>query len=267
MMHSVIRDAKRVVVKVGTSTLTHETGKANIRRMEKLARVLTDLGNAGRELIFVTSGAMGVGVNKLGLAGRPKDTPSRQAVATVGQCELMFIYDKLFGEYGQTVGQLLITKGDTEHTERRGNLMNTLQKMLEYRVLPIINENDSVAVEEIADIFGDNDRLSAIVAKLLHADALILLTDYNGLYSANPRENPQAQPIPFVEKITPEIFALAGERGSRRGTGGMVTKLQAADLATQAGIPAVIMSGGDPEDLYRLFDGEQMGTFFKGRIV
>jgi len=257
-----IKQAKRVVIKVGTSTLTYETGKANFRRMGKLAQVLSDLRNSGLEIVLGTSGALGIGIGLLGLKERPRDTPSRQAVATVGQCELMFMYDKLFGEYGHTVGQLLITKGDTEHPERRQNLINTLGKIFEYGVLPIINENDSVAVDEIENVFGDNDNLSAIVAELVRADALILLTDTDGLCNADPREDPDAAIIPFVQKITPEITALAGKPGTRRGTGGMVTKLQAAKFATEAGIDTVILNGANPEDLYRLFDGRQIGTYF-----
>ncbi len=260
-----IKQAKRIVVKVGTSSLTYESGKANIRRISKLAQVLSDLSNSGKEVILVTSAALGIGVGKLNLPERPKDTPSRQAVATVGQCELMFMYDKLFGEFGQTVGQLLITKFDTEEPGRRGNLINTLGKMLEYQVLPIINENDSVAVDEIENVFGDNDRLSAIVAKLVEADALVILTDTDGLFSADPRENPDAYHIPLVRELTDEIMAMGGAPGSKRGTGGTATKLQAAKIATEAGIDVIVMNGADPEDLYKLFEGRQIGTHFVGR--
>ncbi len=258
-----LKDAKRIVFKVGTSTLTYETGKANIRRMSALAAVLSDLRNAGREVVLVTSGAISVGVGKLGLKKRPSDMPSRQAAATVGQCELMFMYDKLFGEYGNITGQLLITRSDIENGERRQNLVNTFEKLFEYGAIPVVNENDSVAVEEI--VYGDNDSLSANVAKLVNADALIILSDIDGLFSGNPREDEDATLITVVEDINEEILALAGPVGSRRGTGGMVTKLQAARLATQAGIDTVVMNGTDPSDIYKLLDGRQTGTFFKAR--
>lgn len=258
-----LKDAKRIVFKVGTSTLTYETGKANIRRMSALAAVLSDLRNAGREVVLVTSGAISVGVGKLGLKKRPSDTPGRQAAATVGQCELMFMYDKLFGEYGNITGQLLITRSDIENGERRQNLVNTFEKLFEYGAIPIVNENDSVAVEEI--VYGDNDSLSANVAKLVNADALIILSDIDGLFNGNPREDENAALITVVEDINEEILALAGPVGSRRGTGGMVTKLQAARLATQAGIDTVVMNGTDPSDIYKLLDGRQTGTFFKAR--
>jgi glutamate 5-kinase len=258
-----IQDAKRIVVKVGTSTLTYETGKTNIRRMASLAAVLSDLQNAGHEVVLVTSGAIGIGVGKLGLKKRPDDTAGKQAAATVGQCELMFMYDKLFGEYGHTIGQLLITRSDIENDERRANLINTFEKLFEYGAVPIINENDSVAVEEI--VYGDNDSLSAIVAKLVNADVLIILTDIEGLFNGNPREDINAKLIPVVEEINDEIFALAGGSGSNRGTGGMVTKLHAAQIATQAGIDTVVMSGEDPKDIYKLLDGRQVGTIFIGK--
>lgn len=258
-----LRNAKRIVVKVGTSTLTYETGKINIRRMSKLTAVLSDLANSGKEIIFVTSGAIGVGVGKLGLKQRPCDTPGRQAAAAVGQCELMFIYDKLFNEYGHTVGQLLITRSDIEDDERRFNLINTFEKLIEFGSIPIVNENDSVAIEEI--VYGDNDSLSAIVAKLVQADALVILTDIDGLYNSNPREDFDAQLIPVVNKITPELINVAGGTGSSRGTGGMLTKLHAAQIATDAGINTIIMNGSDPKELYKLVDGRQVGTLFKGR--
>lgn len=255
-----LKNPKRVVIKVGTSTLTYETGKTNLRRMERLVRVLADLTNSGIEVALVTSGAIGVGVGKLGLREKPKDTPSRQAAATVGQCELMFMYDKLFSEYGNVIGQLLITKSDVENEERKTNLINSFDKLFEFGAIPIINENDSVAVEEI--VFGDNDTLSATVAKLIKADALVILTDIDGLYSANPREDESAKLIPVVEEITDEIYALANAKGSSRGTGGMITKLHAAKIAADVSIDTVIMNGSEPEDLYRLFDGRQVGTHF-----
>ncbi len=254
------RDNKRVVFKVGTTTLTHKTGKTDIRHMGGLVRVLSDLMNQGIQVVLVTSGAIGVGVGKLGLPSRPTDTPGRQAAATVGQCELMFMYDKMFAEYGHIVGQLLITKEDVEDDVRRGNLINTFEKLFEYGAIPVINENDSVAVDEI--VYGDNDSLSAIVARLVQADQLIILTDIDGLYDRNPAQ-PGAKLISLVEAITPEIEAMAGGSASGFGTGGMETKVHAAKIATEAGIDTVIINGNPIENIYALFDGENVGTRFK----
>lgn len=255
-----LKNAKTIVVKVGTSTLTYETGKTNIRRMKKLVEVLSDLKNSGKQIVLVTSGAIGIGVGKLGLPEKPKDTPGRQAAATVGQCELMFMYDKLFSEYGHITGQLLITRSDIENEERRNNLVNSFSKLFEYGAIPIINENDAVAVEEI--VFGDNDNLSAIVAKLIGADGLMILTDIDGLFSGNPKTDPDATLIPVVEEITEDIEAIAGGTGSSRGTGGMITKIHAAKVACSAGIPTVIINGTNPEDIYRIMEGRQLGTLF-----
>ena len=253
----------RIVVKVGTSTLAHATGRLNIQRMERLCKVLSDLKNAGHEIILVSSGAIGMGVGKLSLSARPKDMPTKQAAAAVGQCELMFMYDKLFSEYGNTIGQLLITRSDFESDERRANLSNSFEKLFEFGAIPVINENDSIAVEEI--VFGDNDTLSAMVAKLVNADALIILSDIDGLYSGNPREDENAYLIPVVEEISDELMAIADTKGSTRGTGGMVTKLHAAQIATEAGIDTIVMNGAQPEDIYRLLDGRQTGTYFKAK--
>lgn len=260
---AVLKDVKRIVVKVGTSTLTYSTGKTNIRRMHKLVSVLSDIVNSGIEVALVTSGAIGVGVGKLGLKEKPADTAGKQAAATIGQCELMFMYDKLFGEYGHTVGQLLITKSDVDNNERRENLINTFNKLFDFGAIPVINENDSVAVEEI--VYGDNDSLSAIVARLINADALIILTDIDGLYDANPTENEDAKLIPLVTVIDEDLYAIAGGRGSTLGTGGMVTKLHAAEIAMDAGIDTIVMNGEDPTDIYKALDGKQIGTFFKGK--
>ncbi len=257
------KEINRIVVKVGTSTLTYDTGKINLRRMSKLAQVLSDLKNAGVEIALVTSGAIGVGVGKLGLKERPHDTPGRQAAATVGQCELMFLYDKFFGEYGNITGQLLVTKDDFDDKERHRNLHNSFMKLFEYGAIPVINENDSVAVDEI--VFGDNDSLSAHVAKIVDADLLIILTDIDGLFSANPREDENAVLIHCVDEITDETLALAGGSGTSRGTGGMVTKLHAAQIATEAGIDTIVMNGSDPEEIYKLLDGRQIGTLFKAK--
>ena len=252
---------KRIVIKVGTSTLTHHTGKTNIRKMEKLTSVLSDLQNSGREIVLVSSGAIGVGASKLGMKKKPKETDEKQAAATVGQCELMFMYDKLFSEYGHVVGQVLLTRSDIEDPERNVNLTNNFEKLFLYGVIPIINENDSVAVDEI--VYGDNDSLSAIVAKLVNADLLVILTDIDGLFTSNPQEDENAHIIPVVEELTEDIMALAGPSVSKLGTGGMVTKLQAAKIAGEAGIDTVIMNGSDPTDLYKLLDGRQIGTVIK----
>ncbi len=256
-----IKDFKRIVIKVGTSSLTYQTGKLNIRRIRKLGEVLSDLCNAGVQVALVSSGAIGVGASKLGLLERPSDTPARQAAATVGQCELMFMYDKVFSEYGHTVGQLLITRSDVENDERRENLIICFEKLFEYGAIPIINENDAVAVEEI--VYGDNDNLSAQVAKLVGADTLVILSDIDGFYTANPAEDENAVLIPLVEKIDDELLHMAGPSVSHLGTGGMATKLGAAKLATEAGIDTIIMNGSNPEDIYRLLDGRQVGTIFK----
>lgn len=257
---------KRIVVKVGTSTLTYESGKLNIRRIEMLARVLSDLQNAGNRMILVSSGAMGVGVGKLGLRERPHDTPMRQAVAAVGQCELMFIYDKMFGEYNRMVAQMLLTKDVVDNEVSNRNVTNAIETLLEMDMIPIVNENDTVATDElVGQNFGDNDTLSALVAKIAKADCLVILTDIDGLYDSNPRENPHAKRIPVVERVDDSILQIAGGSGSSRGTGGMLTKVQAARIANEAGIDVYVARGDDPGILYRLIDGEQVGTLFCGK--
>ena len=250
----------RVVVKVGTSTLAHATGRLNIQRVEELVKVLSDLKNAGHEMVLVSSGAIGMGVGKLMLPERPKDMETKQAAAAVGQCELMYTYDKLFSEYNHTVAQILITGDDIEHVDRRINFENTMKRLLELAVLPIVNENDSVSTKEIE--IGDNDTLGAIVAKSVGAELLIILTDIDGLYTADPRKNSNGKLIPIVEKVTEEIEALAGGAGSKQGTGGMATKLIAAKIATEAGADMVIANGNDPKLLYHIVDGEAVGTRF-----
>ena len=250
----------RVAIKVGTSTLAHATGRLNIRRVEALCRVLSDLKNSGHEVILVSSGAIGMGVGKLSLKERPRDIPTKQAAAAVGQCELMYTYDKLFSEYSHTVAQLLLTGSDFRHDDRYHNFQNTMTRLLELGVLPIINENDTIATEEIK--VGDNDTLSAMVAVSVQAERLILLSDIDGLYTADPRRDPDAKLIPVVEKLTDEIMALAGDEGSSLGTGGMKTKLHAAQLCVEAGCEMVIMNGEHPEALYDLFEGAQIGTRF-----
>ncbi len=258
---SSFQSAKRLVVKVGTSTLTYENGRLNLRRIERLVRVLSDLKNSGRDIVLITSGAIGVGVGQLGLPERPRDIGGKQAAAAVGQCELMYIYDKHFSEYGHVTAQLLLTRDAVESPERRQNIVNTLSRLLEYGAVPIINENDTVATEEIE--FGDNDTLSAMVAVLAEADGLIILTDIDGMYDANPREHAGAHLIPKVHEIDDALIRMAGGSGSSRGTGGMVTKLHAAQIALSAGIPTVIMNGSNPKKLYDLLEGAPVGTLFE----
>lgn len=251
------------VVKVGTSTLTYENGRVNLRRMECLCRALADLQNAGKRLVLVSSGAIGVGMGKLGLKSRPAETEKKQALAAVGQCELMFLYDKFFGEYNQTVAQVLLTAGVVHDDRGRHNVENTFRELLTMGTIPIVNENDTVETSELeGQNFGDNDTLSAVVAELIAADFLVILTDTDGLYDSDPRKNPAAKLIPQVEKITPEIEVLAGGAGSSRGTGGMATKLRAAKMAGAKGIPCAVVSGADMENLYRLLEGKPAGTLF-----
>ena len=251
---------KRIVLKLGTSTLTHKTGKLNIRRMTNLVRILSDLHNEGRELLLVSSGAVGMGVGKLNLSERPKDTPSKQAAA-VGQCELMHIYDDMFAKYNVTVAQILLTRA-TLTNERLPHVQNTIGRLLEMGVIPIVNENDTVAIDELELEIGENDSLSATVAAAVGADLLVILSDINGLYSADPRTNADAQVIREVHKIDEHIEQMAGGAGSALGSGGMATKINAAKIATEAGVDMVIMNGRDPEQLYALFDGEPVGTHF-----
>ena len=250
----------RIVVKIGTSTLTHSTGHLNIRRIEQLCACLSDIKNAGHEVIMVSSGAIGMGVGKLGLQARPKDIPTKQAAAAVGQCELMYTYDKLFSEYHHTVAQLLITGDDVADDTRHQNFSNTLNRLLELGALPIINENDTVATAELG--IGDNDTLAAIVAQSVKADLLVLLSDIDGLYTADPRKDPNAKLIRRVEKIDEDILALAGVSGSNLVTGGMVTKLQAAKICMACGCDMVITNGNDPRNLYDIVDGKVVGTTF-----
>lgn len=253
----------RIVVKVGTSTLAHATGRLNIRHVEELVKVLSDLKNAGHEMILVSSGAIGMGVGKLNLPGRPADMPTKQAAAAVGQCELMYTYDKLFSQYNHTVAQILLTGEDVDHQDRRQNFENTMARLLELGALPIINENDTIATEEIK--VGDNDTLGAIVACSVKADLLVLLSDIEGLYTADPRKDPDARLIPVVEEVTADTEALAGGVGSSLGTGGMATKLRAAKLVTAAGCDMVITNGEHPDRLYDIAEGKDVGTRFLAR--
>ena len=250
----------RIVVKVGTSTLTHSTGRLNIRRVENLCKILSDLKNEGHEIILVSSGAIGMGVGKLMLSSRPTDMPTKQAAAAVGQCELMYVYDKLFSEYHHTVAQILLTGADVENEQRHENFRNTIFRLLELGALPIVNENDTVVTDQIA--VGDNDTLGAVVAVSVEADLLVVLSDIDGLYTADPHKNPDARLVERVEAITPEIIALAGGKGSALGTGGMTTKLSAAQMAMEAGTDMIIANGQRPELLYDIADGKAVGTRF-----
>ena len=250
----------RIVVKVGTSTLAHPSGLINIRRVEELCKVMSDLKNAGHDIILVTSGAIGMGAGKLQLSERPRDVAAKQAAAAVGQCELMYTYDKLFSEYNHTVAQLLMTGSDFENEERHINFKNTMDKLLEFKALPIINENDTVATDEIK--VGDNDTLSAMVAVNVNADLLILLSDIDGLFTADPHNNPDAKLISVVSEIGDDILALGGDVGSGLGTGGMRTKLHAAEICTENNCDMIITKGKDPNVLYDIVEGKAVGTRF-----
>ena len=253
----------RIVIKIGTSTLTHKNGCVNIRRIETLCKVISDMKNAGNEVIMVSSGAIGMGVGKLNLKERPTDIAGKQAAAAVGQCELMYIYDKEFTNHNHTVAQILLTAPDLKTEDRHAKFENTMNKLLEYGVLPIINENDTVATDEI--VFGDNDTLAAMVAVSVGADLLVLMSDIDGLYTADPHKDPTATIIEEVRELTDDIMALGGGAGSELGTGGMVTKLRAARIATDDGCDMVIMNGSFPELLYKITDGESVGTRFFSR--
>ncbi|WP_297861772.1 glutamate 5-kinase [uncultured Acidaminococcus sp.] len=263
MERAKIAEAKRVVVKVGTSTITYPNGKINYEKIEKLARIMTDLQNQGKEMILVSSGAGAAGVGRLGLDAKPSTIPGKQACAAVGQGILMHIYERLFGEYGQVVAQVLLTKADMVNRHSYANARNALQEMISWGVIPIINENDVVAIDEFK--IGDNDNLSALVASLADADLDILLSDIDGLYTANPKTHPEAKLVSVVEEVTPAIEATAGGVGSKNATGGMLTKLQAAKNAMSAGIALVIANGENLEVLRQIMKGEPVGTLFVPR--
>ena len=250
----------KIIVKVGTSTLAYPSGRVNIRRFESLCRVISDLSNAGHRIILVSSGAIGMGVGKLRLHERPKDIAGKQAAAAVGQCELMYLYDKQFSEYNHTVAQLLLTAPDLDCPDRLEKFKATLTRLTDYGTIPIINENDTVATEEIE--FGDNDTLAARVAAAAGGELLVLLSDIDGLYDTDPRKNADARLITEVYELTDEIMALGEGAGSSLGTGGMATKLKAAKIATNAGCEMIIADGADPEILYRIVSGEAVGTRF-----
>lgn len=255
----------RIVVKIGTSTLAYATGQLNIRRVEELCKTMSDIRNAGHELILVSSGAIGMGVGKLGLRTRPRDIPTKQAAAAVGQCELMYVYDKLFSEYHHTVAQLLITADNLSNETRHANFTNTLNRLLELGAVPVINENDTVATDEI--VIGDNDTLAAMVAESVEADLLVLLSDIDGLYTADPHADPTARLLPVVHRVDDDIRALAGVSRTDQGTGGMVTKLRAAEICLNCGCEMVIANGSEPTLLYDIVEGKPVGTRFVGESV
>ena len=256
-----ISERKRIVVKVGTSTLTHRTGRLNIRRVEQLVKTLADLQNAGHEVILVSSGAIGLGMGKLGLMDRPKDTPGKQACAAVGQCELMYLYDNLFSEYSITVAQLLLTKYILLE-DRRKNVENALERLISQGVIPVVNENDTVAIDELELEMGENDSLAAVVATIANADLLIIMSDIDGLYDSDPHQNPDAKMIPVVREISEDIHAVAGGAGTKFGTGGMATKIHAVEIAYESDIDVVLMNGQHPKKLYELFEDKPVGTLF-----
>ncbi len=254
----------RIVIKIGTSTLAHKTGLLNIHRVEGLCKVMSDLKNAGNEVILVSSGAIGMGVGKLSLTEKPSDIPTKQAAAAVGQCELMYTYDKLFSEYNHTVAQILVTGDDIEHTDRKANFINTMRRLLELGAIPIVNENDSVSTNEIE--IGDNDTLGAIVATAVDADLLIILSDIDGLYTADPRQDSNAKLLHTVTEITSDIENMIGGAGSKLGTGGMITKIKAAKIVNEKAIDMVIANGENPNVLYDIIGGKDVGTRFVGRV-
>ena len=259
-----LKSAKRIVVKVGTSTLIHENGNINLARIEKLTRALSEMINLEKEVVLVSSGAIGVGISKLKLKNKPQSIREKQAVASVGQCELMYIYSKFFGEYNHVVGQVLLTRDVIEDDHIRENVCNTFETLLENGIIPIVNENDTVAIDEIENIvkFGDNDNLSAIVAGLVSADLLIILSDIDGFYDSDPRKNPDSKMIKEVIEITRELEECAGGAGTSFGTGGMATKLTAAKTATNFGVDMILANGDDPKILFDIVNGEEIGTLF-----
>ncbi len=257
-----LQSARRIVIKVGTSTLTHRTGKLNLNLIEQLVRQLADLHNQGKEVVLVTSGAVGAGMGRLNITAKPSSIVENQALAAIGQGLLMQVYEKLFSEYGLIVAQVLLTRNDVSDRKRYLNSRNTIMALLKYQVIPVINENDTVATEELKYKFGQNDCLSALVAGLIEADLLVLLSDINGLYTADPHKNCAASLIPLVTEITPEIMKMAGGSGSGLGTGGMITKIEAAQMATAAGTSMIIMNGSNPAEIQKIFKGEPVGTVF-----
>ena len=265
MNRDFLKDKKRIVVKIGTSNVTHEeSGDINILKLDKLAQVLTDIQNRNKDVLLVSSGAIGAGRTALGLKEKPKELSMKQACAAVGQARLMNIYQKMFSEYNQTIAQLMVTKRTMTNEISRFNAQNTLRELLEMGVIPIINENDPVSTDQIQnEVFGDNDTLSAMVAELVGADLLILLSDIDGLYTDNPRTNKDAKFIECVEELNDDMLGFAKDASSNCGTGGMITKLEAAKIAKGAGIDMIICNGKDVVDIGRILDGKNIGTLFK----
>lgn len=265
MNRDFLREKKRIVVKIGTSTITHvDTGHLNLIKMEKLARVLTDIRNQNKEIVVVSSGAIGAGRKALGIKGKPRRLSEKQACAAVGQARLMMIYQKLFAEYNQTIAQILITKRTMTNEISRRNAENTFKELLGLGVIPIVNENDTVSTDQILDEnFGDNDTLSATVAEMVQADLLILLSDIDGLYTDDPRNNEKAEFISCVEKIDDRLYEMAKGADTVFGTGGMATKIAAAEIAGAIGVDMVIANGDDVVNISRILDGKEVGTLFK----
>ena len=263
-----INEVRRIVVKVGTSTLTYDNGRLNIRRIERLVRTISDLQNRGFEMVLVSSGAVTVGAAKMGLAERPKELAMKQAAAAVGQCELMHMYDKMFLEYGINVAQILLTRENIIDDDQRENIHNTFPSLMRTGAAPIVNENDTVATAELKHIenFGDNDTLSAVVARMCDADLLVIFSDIDGLYDSDPRKNPQAKLIGHVTRIDAKIRRMAGGAGSAHGTGGMATKITAAELCMDAGIPMLVANGDKDGILYDIVDGKSVGTLFAREV-
>lgn len=268
MGKKLLNGLKRIVIKIGTSSLTYPNHELNFRAVDNICRVISDLSNAGKEVIFVSSGAIGVGMGKLMLKYRPENIKEKQAVAAVGQCELMSIYSKFFAEYNKKVAQILLTRQVIKFETTKNNVRNTIEELLKMSIIPIVNENDTVATDELEGLnFGDNDTLSAIVAKIIKADLLIILTDTDGLFSSDPSKNADAKKIDTVEEFNDKIFRIAGSSNSNRGTGGMLTKVKAAQLANGNGIPCVVMSSQNPKRIYEIFEGKKIGTLFQCNII
>jgi len=262
-MREILKQSKRIVVKVGTSTLTYENGRLNLKCIERMAWVLSDLVNQGKEVVLVTSGAIGVGATRLSFAQRPKEIKKKQAAAAVGQAVLIQIYQNFFKEYNQAIAQILLTKEEIENEQRRTNTLNTLHTLLELGIVPIINANDTISTYEIE--FSDNDNLSAMVADMIEADLLILLTDIDGLYDKDPKTNIDAKRISFIPEVTEQIHKMAGQKGSKFSVGGMATKVQAAEYCQKAGVNMLVALGDDPTIVHKIIEGEDVGTFFKAR--
>lgn len=259
-----LKESKRVVIKVGTSTLTYPNGRLNLQRIEKLSWVMADIRNQGKDVILVSSGAIGVGAVRLDFKERPKETRTKQAAAAVGQAVLMQIYQNFFIQYGQKVAQILLTKEDFKEGERRQNTINTFETLLELNVIPVVNANDTISTFEIE--FSDNDTLSAHVATLLNADLLILLTDIDALHDCDPKTNPHSRRISYVEEITKEIVRMAGTKGSEFSIGGMATKIEAAKICQKDGVHMVVAQGSNPTIIHQILNGDDMGTFFVGKV-